>query len=146
MQFGHSSYISCLNLDTKWSKHNQNGVVLGNCTAFSVRNHLRMIFFRQRNLSLPFIFPSTFVTMDSPERYWSNSQPIYVTHVCCSILISPRLMSSWSRFFNLFCEPKTIDFVYPHQNGCLIYFQRTSHTKNWNFYLTLFLFILNQDS
>ena len=39
VQFELSLYIFCLNVDTKRSKHKQNGVVLGNCTEFVVRNH-----------------------------------------------------------------------------------------------------------
>ena len=44
VQFGLYLYISCLNLDTKQSKHNQDGVVLVNSTAFDAGKHLRIIF------------------------------------------------------------------------------------------------------
>ena len=66
--------------------------------------------FLYRNFSLPFIFPSMLVAIDSPERFSSRIHPRYVTIECCSIIISPLLMLSFFRILHFFL-PKRMDLV-----------------------------------
>ena len=101
------------------------------------REESRKFRFLYRNLSLPFIFPSILVAIDSPERFSSKTDPRYVTTECCLISISPLLIFICFRFLYFF-HAKRMDLVLSSPKCILSLFSTNQLQRELKFLFKLF--------